>query len=91
MKLTMTYIALCVAAVAFALWKMTFSAGSSELSAMGVVLLGLPWSAIVPVLMLSLKSSSAWLFLIAIPGACVLNAWLLYRYETRRSGESAAR
>jgi hypothetical protein len=84
-KLTTSYVALCVAAVAFALWRMTFTPGNSELSAIGVVVLGLPWTAALPILMLGFRSSSAWLFLIAIPGSCVLNAWLLYRYESRRS------
>jgi hypothetical protein len=63
---------------------MVFVPGTSELSALPVVVLGLPWTAVLPVLMLAVSSSSAWIVLVAVPASCALNAWLLYRRGSSR-------
>ena len=57
--------------------------GQFELAGIVIVALGLPWSIILTIAVLALKSSSAWLLAIAYVFSCILNGWLLYKLGNR--------
>jgi hypothetical protein len=83
------YAVLCLAATAWALWRMVVTPAGSELAAMGVVLLGLPWSLVFALGFAQLGFSSAWLLLLALAGSCALNAWLIHRLASRTGSRAA--
>jgi hypothetical protein len=81
-KLALVYAAACAIAVLYAAYKFTMSPGQSELAAVPLVVLGLPWSLAAPVAM-AMLGSSAWLAAAAVVLGCVLNLWLLSRAGAR--------
>jgi hypothetical protein len=84
---TAPYFALLLAAVAYLLYRVTVAPGSSELAAVPLVVLALPWS----ILGISLgESVGLWVGFI---GGLILNAALCYRIgraaEMKRRGKAA--
>jgi hypothetical protein len=79
------YGAACLIAVAYVLWKIVFTPGESELAAVIIVALGLPWSMIFAFAMLALGSSSAWGLALACIFSCIFNAWLLHKIGSKFS------
>jgi hypothetical protein len=78
MILAWGYLALCGAAVAYMLAQWTWNAANSELSGVALVVLGLPWTLLLPATIGTI-SSSAWLAILVVVSGCAVNAWLLSR------------
>jgi hypothetical protein len=70
---------LCLLALAYIGWQSVYRPGEVELAGIFVFVLGLPWSLILTFVVLSFKSSFAWLLTIGYLFSCILNAWLLYK------------
>ena len=78
------YAVLCLAAAAWAGYQFIWHAGTSELAAIPLVVLGLPWSVAGVLLSSGVGGASGWIAAGSVVGGCVLNGWLLGRLARRR-------
>jgi len=75
------YFAICVLAAAI----VALSRSGQELSGLGILILGLPWSLLIVAAAAAIGASSAWIYAIGMIASCGFNGWLLWRIGNRLS------